>query len=152
MAIMKERTWERHSNPWSVWTRVLTNPLVYLPVWNRSWRQAIPVGVWFLLNPRLFPPPKDVSSWATRSVLGEQLWTRKLRADLPMSINIFSALFFLVALYSAYARRLRDLITFGGLALVFKLWFLARMVAYYDEYLARPWRRRLRGSWVSRRH
>ena len=40
MAIMKERTWERHSNPWSVWTRLLTNPLVYLPVWNRSWRQA----------------------------------------------------------------------------------------------------------------
>jgi hypothetical protein len=24
MAIMKKRTWERHSNPWSVWTRVLT--------------------------------------------------------------------------------------------------------------------------------
>jgi hypothetical protein len=107
LAIMKERTWERHSNPRSVWTRALTNPLVYIPVWNRSWRQAIPIAAWFLLNPRLFPPPKDVSSWATRSVLGEQLWTRKLRADLPMSINIFSALFFLVALYSAYARRSR---------------------------------------------
>ena len=107
MAIMKERTWERHSNPWSVWTRVLTNLLVYVPVWNRSWRQAIPIAAWFLLNPQLFPPPKDGSSWATRSVLGEQMWTSKLRADLPMSINIFSALFFLVALYSAYARRSR---------------------------------------------
>jgi hypothetical protein len=32
MAIMKDKTWERHSNPWSVWTRVLTYPLVYLPV------------------------------------------------------------------------------------------------------------------------
>jgi hypothetical protein len=66
-----------------------------------------------------------------------------------MSINIFSALFFLVAFYLAYARRLRNLVTFGGLALLFKLWFLARMVAYYNEYLARPWWRRLRGSWVS---
>jgi hypothetical protein len=145
MAIMKERTWERHSNPWSVWTRVLTNPLVYVPVWNRSWRQAIPVGAWFLLNPRLFPPPKDASSWATRSVLGEQIWTSKPRADLPMLINIFSALFFLVALYSAYARRLWELITVGGLALMFKLWFLERMVAYYNEHLARPWWRRLLG-------
>jgi hypothetical protein len=63
-----------------------------------------------------------------------------------MALNMFSALFFLVALYSAYARRLRELITFGGLALVFKLWFLKRMVTYYDEYLARPWWRRLRGS------
>ena len=57
MAIMKEQTWKRHSNPWSVWTRVLTNPLVYVPVWNRSWRQVVSVGTWFLLNPRLFPPP-----------------------------------------------------------------------------------------------
>jgi len=146
MAIMKEQTWERHSNPWSVWTRVLTNPLVYVPVWNRSWRQAISVGAWFLLNPRLFPPPTDDSSWATRSVLGEQIWTRKRRADLPMSMNIISALFFLLALYSAYARRSWKLITFGGFALAFKLWFLERMVAYYSEYLARPWWRRLLGS------
>lgn len=73
---MKEQTWERHSNPLSVWTRVFTNPLVCVPVWNRSWRQVIPVAAWFVLNPRLFPPPKDDSSWATRSVLGEQIWTR----------------------------------------------------------------------------
>ena len=146
MAIMKKQTWKRHSNPWSVWTRVLTNPLVYIPVWNRSWRQAVLVGAWFLLNPRLFPPPHNNSSWATRSVLGEQIWTSKPRADLPMALNMFSALLFLVALYSAYARQLRRLLSFGGLALVFKLWFLERMVTYYDEYLARAWWRRLWGS------
>ena len=146
MAIMKEQTWAKHSNPWSVWTRVLTNPLAYIPVWNRSWRQAVSVGTWFLLNPRLFPPPQNSSSWATRSVLGEQIWTSKARADLPMLINAFSALFFFVALYSAYSRRLWRLVSFGSLALVFKLWFLERMVAYYDAYLARPWWRRLWGS------
>ena len=54
-----------------------------------------------------------------------------------MSMNIISALFFALALYSAYARQLWKLISFGGFALVFKLWFLERMVAYYDEYLAR---------------
>ena len=146
MAIMKERTWARHSNPWSVWTRVLTNPLVYLPVWNRSWRQAVSVGVWFLLNPRLFPPPEDDSSWATRSVLGEQMWTRKLHADLPMAQSMLSALFFLLALYAAYTHRLWRLVSFGGFALAFKLWFLERMVAYYEEHLTRPWWRRLLGS------
>ena len=150
MAIMNERTWERHSNPWSVWTRVLTNPLVYVPVWNRSWRQAISVAAWFLFNPRLFPPPKDDSSWATRSVLGEQMWTRTTRyADLPMLMNAISALLFLLALYSAYARRLRKLVSFGGLTLAFKLWFLERMVAYYDERRARPWWHRLLGSRAS---
>ncbi len=146
MAIMKEQTWERHSNPWSVWTRVLTNPLVYVPVWNHSWRQAIPIAAWFLLNPRLFPPPKDGSSWATRSASGEQIWTRTTHADLPMLINTLSGLFFVVALYSAYTRQLWKLISLGGFALVFKLWFLERMVAYYDEYFARPWWRKLLGS------
>ena len=126
---------------------MLTNPLVYVPVWNRSWRQAISVVAWFLLNPRLFPPPKDDSSWATRSVLGEQIWIRTTKyADLPMLINTLSALFFLLALYSAYVRRLWKLTSFGGFALVFKLWFLERMVAYYERYLARPWWRRLLGS------
>jgi hypothetical protein len=146
MAIMMEQTWERHSNSWSVWTRVLTYPLIYVPVWNRSWRQTVPVAAWFVLNPRLSPPPKDDSSWATRSVLGEQIWTRKRRADLPMAITILSALFFMLALYSAYARRLWKLITLGGFAFVFKVWFLERMVVCYEEHLARPWWRRLLGS------
>ena len=105
MAVMKERTWERHSNPWSVWTRVLTNPLVYIPVWNRSWQQAISVIAWFLLNPRLFSPPKDDSSWATRSVFGEQIWTRRIHADLPMLINTLSALYLLDALITYWPTR-----------------------------------------------
>ena len=63
-----------------------------------------------------------------------------------MLINTLSVMFFLLALYSAYARRLWKLISFGGFALVFKLWLLERMVTYYHEYLARPWWRRLRGS------
>jgi hypothetical protein len=146
MAIMKDKTWERHSNPWSVWTRVLTYPLVYLPVWNRSWLQAVSVGAWFLVNPRLFPPPEDGSSWATRSVLGEQLWTRQKHADLPMAQNVLSGLSFLVALQSAYTHRLGRLVSFGGLALALKLWFLERMVAYYEEHRPQPWWRRLLSS------
>ena len=60
-----------------------------------------------------------------------------------MLINTLSALFFVLALYWAYARRFWKLVSFGGFALVFKVCFLERMVVYYDEYLARPWWRRL---------
>jgi hypothetical protein len=64
-----------------------------------------------------------------------------------MSISILSAVFFLVALYSAYTQRLWRLVSFGSLALVLKMWFLELMVSYYDEYLAaRPWWRRLWGT------
>ena len=108
--------------------------------------QLAPSGFCWRLDlgePPLVSAPQDDSSWATRSVLGEQIWTRKPRADLPMTTSIFSAVFFLVALYSAYTQRLWRLVSFGSLALVLKLWFLERMVVYYDEHLARPWWRRL---------
>ena len=132
---MSERTWSRHANPWSAWSRVLTNPLVYVPLWNRSWRQAIPVTAWFTLNPRLFPPPEDDRSWATKSVLGEKLYTadRLFHADLPSALNGASAAAFTAGLYAAYTRRLPLLLATGGLALGLKLGFLGRMVARYDR-------------------
>lgn len=139
MTIMDKETWERHSNPWSVWTRILTNPLAYVPVWNHSWRQAIPVALWFWLNPRLFPPPEDDSSWATRGVLGEQLWTasqrEKLSPDFPMALNAMSALFALPAVHAAYNRKLGRTLALGGFALTFKMWFVDRMVVLYEAHV-----------------
>ena len=69
MAIMKDKTWERHSNPWSVRTRVLTYPLVYLPVWNRTWLQALSVGAWFC-------QPPIVPASRRRLVMGDAQRTR----------------------------------------------------------------------------
>ncbi len=63
-----------------------------------------------------------------------------------MAQSMLSTLFFLVALHSAYTHRLRRLVSFGGLALAFKLWFLERMVAYYEEHRPHPWWRRLFSS------
>jgi hypothetical protein len=93
MAILTEKSWKRHSNPWSVWTRILSYPLAYVPLWNRSWKQGAVVGAWFTANPVIFPPPHDDSSWATRCVLGEQLRTAKRRRDFPMALNSASAVF-----------------------------------------------------------
>ena len=56
MAIHTEQSWKRHSNPWSVWIRILSYPLAYVPVWNRSWKQGAVVGALFTANPVLFPP------------------------------------------------------------------------------------------------
>jgi hypothetical protein len=133
MAIHTEMSWKRHSNPWSVWTRILTNPLVYLPFWNRSWKQGAAVGVWFAVNPVIFPPPEDDSSWATRSVLGEQLWTAKRRQDFPMALNTASAVFFAGALLASYRRRFWPMMMCALPTLLLKLWFLDRMTFYYEE-------------------
>ena len=56
MAIHTEQSWKRHSNPWSVWIRILSYPLAYVPVWNHSWKQGAVVGALFTANPVLFPP------------------------------------------------------------------------------------------------
>src|SRR3712207_7735452 len=66
VATFLERVWRRHSNPWSVWTRILSYPLVYIPVWNRSWRQGAAAAAWFAANPVLFPEPKGDEPWADR--------------------------------------------------------------------------------------
>ena len=34
---MSEDTWQRHSNPWSVWTRFTALPLIILAAWSRVW-------------------------------------------------------------------------------------------------------------------
>ena len=66
-----------HSNPWSAWTRLLSVPLVFLPIWTRSWREGAIVVVWLIVNPVVFPEPKDDKAWATRAMLGEEMWIAK---------------------------------------------------------------------------
>jgi hypothetical protein len=134
MAIHSESTWKRHSNPWSVWSRILSYPLVYIPFWNRSWKQGAAVAAWFAANPVIFREPEDDSSWATRSVLGEQLWTATRRRDIPMALNAASAVFFAGALLGAYRRHFWPMMFCGGPSLLLKLWFLDRMTFYYEEH------------------
>lgn len=64
----------RHANPWSAWSRWATTPLILVPVWRRSWRDAAWVALWFALNPVIFGAPADRSAWSTRAMLGEEQW------------------------------------------------------------------------------
>ena len=138
MAVHSESAWKRHSNPWSVWTRILSYPLVYVPIWNRSWKQGAAVAAWFAANPVIFPAPEDDSSWATRSVLGEQLWTARRRRDFPMALNTASATFFAGATLMAYRRRFSPMMFFAGTSDLLKLWFLDRMTLYYEQHREEP--------------
>jgi hypothetical protein len=62
----------RHSNPWSAWTRWASAPLILVPVWRRSWRDAALVGVWMVASPVVFNKPGHERAWATRAVLGRR--------------------------------------------------------------------------------
>lgn len=137
-----EAVWARHAHPLSIWSRILLGlPLLILAGWSRVW-----IGPWWLLvlaaaiaflwiNPRLTPPPRSLDNWGARATLGERIWLRTRRRDLPRQhrvmprlLAVASALGHLVLLFGVVA--LDPWLTLLGYlsGMVFKLWFLDRMV------------------------
>ena len=88
---LTDEGWQRHANPWSVYTRIPIPALLALAIWSRKWigrRSLLPIATvcaWTTVNPRVFPPPRSADRWASRAVLGERLWTasRKQGAPIP---------------------------------------------------------------------
>lgn len=70
------RMFQRHAHPFSAWSRLLTAPLLLVPLWTRRWWLYLPISAWFAVNPVMTPPARDMSSFATQAMLGEESWTR----------------------------------------------------------------------------
>ncbi|MBS9533059.1 hypothetical protein KIH27_05580 [Mycobacterium sp. M1] len=130
---MRRAVFARHANPWSAWTRWATTPLVLLPVWRRSWRDAAWVGAWFALNPVVFPEPTDRSAWSTRAMLGEEQWIVNRPRDFALLLNVFGSVALLAALAGAWRRRWRPTViaTAAGMAVTLGYW--AMMTRYLDR-------------------
>lgn len=143
---MSEETWERHANPWSVWTRFTILPLLTLAIWSRIWIGPWAWGctglvlVWTWINPRLFRKPRSTTSWASRAVLGERVWINRRTIPVPrhhhkMAIGLSwlagsGTLFLIWGIW-----QLHPWATLMGIVLVYtgKLWFLDRMVWLYED-------------------
>ena len=138
---MNDATWERHANPWSVWTRV---PLLALFALILYWRDALGgwlwptlglLALWALVNPRAFPPPASLDSWASKGVLGERIWLNRKAVPIPrhharwaMGLSLASGACLIPLAWGLYV--LDPWATaFGALgASALKLWFVDRMV------------------------
>jgi hypothetical protein len=123
-----------HSSPWSAWTRLLSVPLVFVPIWTRSWRQGAIVLVWLIANPIVFPEPKDDKAWATRAMLGEEMWIAKRPLDRAMALSVGATAFNLGGVWGAYKRRLLPTVvcTVGQVGLLLAYW--REMVLYYERH------------------
>jgi hypothetical protein len=143
---MRSADWRRHANPWSVWTRIPTGPLLVLSAYSRAWLGwwcLLPVAVllvWVIVNPRAFPPPARLDSWAARGVLGERLFLQRQRLAVPTEHRRAAAVTTAISLAGLPALAwglavLDPWATILGAALVVlgKMWFVDRMVWLHDD-------------------
>ena len=143
---MTDEVWERHANPWSVYTRIPIPAAFALAVWSRTWigrwslLPVAAVAAWTAVNPRAFPPPASADRWATRAVLGEQLWTASRKQGDPVPRRVAPVV--LTGLNTAgVAVLVRGLVVRDpwmaatGLAvhMAGKNWFLDRMVWHHAD-------------------
>jgi len=139
--------WQRHANPWSVYTRIPIPPLLAAAIWTRTWlgwRSLVPVGLvcaWTAINPRAFPPPpRSLDHWASRGVLGETYWANRDEVPVPprhrVAPNVLGAVSALGVPFVARGLVVRDgwMVLFGlAVQTAGKIWFIDRMALLYDD-------------------
>jgi len=154
---LDEAGWDRHANPWSGWSRLITGwPVIIAVGWSRLWIGwwAVPLALiavfWLWRNPLSFPPARDDSHWMSRAVWGERLWIRREgleEAGLAVwkfhGWNVLAGLGAAVAIYGIV---MFDVIACfsGALASFFaKIGFVARCETLYRRAVAvhPEWRR-----------
>lgn len=143
---MSDEAWQRHANPWSVWTRNTVLPLLIAAIWSRvwlGWWSLLPIALavlWMWLNPRVFPPPASTNNWASKAVLGERVWLSRDKIpvppqhrQMPLVLSVVSGLGVPFLVWGLV--KLDVWPTLFGSALVYmgKLWFLDRMVWLYED-------------------
>lgn len=146
---MKEETWRRHANPWSVWTRFAAIPPLILAIWSRTWIGwwcLVPLAlviVWLVINPSAFAPVEKPVRWTERGIYGEHIWVRD--KDIPNEHKRVLAL--LLGLAAIGATLLTTgLVTleiwptiFGAtLVVITQLWRIDRFATLYDAKSVSP--------------
>ena len=144
---MDDKSWQRHANPYSVWSRVITGlPLLLLALWSIqllgiwSLLTMAMTFLWLWLNPRIFPEPKNTDNWASKVTFGERIWLARKNTPIPahhaqwaMFLAISAGLGFILAVYGACFHLLIPTLVGGVISWFGKMWFCDRMVWLFEE-------------------
>lgn len=144
---MDDKAWQRHANPLSVWSRVITGmPLLLFGIWQlepftvQSILILCLIVFWLWLNPRLFPKPQNTENWASKVTLGERIWLNEPKSTIPrhhrqwaLFLSIIAGIGFLIAAYGAYNQNIFLTTTGGITSWLGKMWFCDRMVWLFED-------------------
>ncbi len=143
---MDDKTWTRHSNPWSVYTRFTALPLISFSFWSREWLDVYSLVLialsflWVWVNPRLFSEPKRTNNWASMGTFGERIYLNRENEVIPIhhlkacrTLQFLSAMGLPFFLYGLYSLDIWALILGNLWIMAFKAWFVDRMVWLYMD-------------------
>jgi Family of unknown function (DUF6653) len=134
VARVRRAIFSRHANPWSAWTRWASTPLVLVPVWTRRRSHAVLVGAWLAVNPVIFPKVTDERNWATRAMLGEELWITRRPKDAATVLSIVTSVLAVIALIAARRHRLVPAAAASAVQMALTLVYWEQMVRYLDRH------------------
>ncbi|MCK7622855.1 hypothetical protein MUU72_07020 [Streptomyces sp. RS10V-4] len=141
---MSDEAWQRHANPWSVWTRFAAIPAFELAVWSRQWlgwwclAALAAVIAWLWLNVRVFPPVQP-TGWTARGIYGEQLHVDgRLPAEHKTILNVLIATGltgFALILWGLTALRIWPLALGTTMVVMGQLWRIDRYGLLFQQHL-----------------
>jgi len=144
--LMDDETWARHSNPWSVYSRFTMLPIISLSFWSREWLGIyclVPIVfsiMWIWVNPRLFSAPINTDNWASMGTFGERIYLNRHKETIPnyhvlpcIILQILSGLGLPFFIYGLYSLNIWALLLGNLWIMVFKAWFVDRMVWLYQD-------------------
>ncbi|MFT4883664.1 MAG: hypothetical protein ACI8U4_001173 [Natronomonas sp.] len=135
--MLPETAWERHSNPKSGWTRLLSYPALIVGIYTRKWA-ALGATLFFIaINPVLFSAPdEEPDDWMYRGVLAERQWSDRgkpfVGLGFPQVLSLVQIFAFLANLYAAYKRRPLATAATTVATMALKLWFVNELIKRYD--------------------
>ncbi len=143
---MNDESWQRHSNPWSVYTRFTILPLMSLAFWSREWLgcfSLVPIlmsFIWVWINPRLFNVPSNTHNWASMGTFGERLYLARNTKPIPehhvkpaIVLQVMSGLGLPIFIYGLYSLNIWLVVLGNMWIMLFKAWFVDRMVWLFKD-------------------
>lgn len=147
---LDSKGWKRHANPLSVWSRYSVLLVFVSAIWLREFSAGLSILLfllaicWMFINPLIFPKPNDLSGWASKAVMGEQIYLNRDNTSLPEHhqlplytiLKLTASLGFILSFWAAYTYNITLCILAVLITYLAKSWFLDRMVWLYQDSIS----------------